>query len=100
MREVRVKNFEEGHYRLRWIEAGKATRVLPRELLGYHIKVLEAPVLEVTISKQIWSQREKSALVARRKAGERYKSIALSFGRSEQSVRRLGTGILRDIVNK
>ena len=89
VREVRVKNFEEGHYRMKWVHRGKTTRVLRHGILRYKkLKVLEAP--EAPKPQHFWSQREKSAVVARRKAGEEYKSIALSFGRTESAAKRIG----------
>ena len=93
VREVRVKNFEQGHYRLRWIQRGKTTRVLRHGILRYKkFKVLKAP--DAAQRQGSWSQREKAAVVARRKAGEGYKSIALSFGRTVASMKSKGIKLL------
>ena len=93
VREVRVTNFEEGHYRMKWVQRGKTTRVLRHAILRYKkFKVLEAP--DAPKPQSLWSQREKAAVVARRGAGERYGSIALSLGRSEGSLRTKGNQLL------
>ena len=85
VREVRVKNFEQGHYRMKWVQRGKTTRVLRHGILRYKkLKVLEAP--DAPQRQGSWSEGEKAAVVARRGAGEGYGSIALSFGRTVASV--------------
>ena len=93
VREVRVKNFEQGHYRMKWVQRGKTTRVLRHGILRYNkFKVLEAP--DAPKQQLYWSEREKAAVVARRGAGERYGSIALSLGRTLSSVTNRGNQLL------
>ena len=54
VREVRVKNFEAGHYRMKWVQRGKAMRVLRHGVLRYKkLKVLEAP--DAPKPQSLWS---------------------------------------------
>ena len=87
-----VRRFKQGKYKLKWAESGKTKRLLPQDFLRRKIKVLEAP--DAPKPQHFWSQREKSAVVAKRKAGEEYKSIALSFGRTKGSVQNKGDSLL------
>ena len=92
VRKATVRRFKQGKYKLKWAESGKTKRVLPEGLMGYKLKVLQAP--DAPQRQGSWSQREKAALVARREAGEIYSSIALSFGRTEGSVMTRGKKLL------
>ena len=92
MCKATVKRFKQGQYRLKWAESGETTRVLPEELLCYKIKVVKAT--DTPKPQSSWSQRETAAVVARRKAGEVYTSIALSFGRTLASVQNKGDKLM------
>ena len=92
MCKATVRRFKQGRYKLKWAESGKTERLLPQDLLRRKIKVLEAP--DSPKSQHFWSQRGKSAVVARRKTGEKYESIALSFGRTMKSVETTGVKLM------